>query len=74
MTDIEEIIKQMAALLVETAEQLAPLVQATEQHIGPMGGRIYLPTATMRAIQLQSKAAALRQLCGISLPTPGLEE
>jgi hypothetical protein len=74
MKDIEEVIKQMAALVAETAEQLAPLVQATEQHIGPMGGEVFLPTATMSATALRSKAAALRQLCGISLPTQGLEE
>lgn len=74
MTDMEEVIRQMAELVTEMADQLAPLVQATEQHIGPMGGMIYLPTATTRATALQSKATALRQLCGISLPTLDSEE
>jgi len=74
MTDTEEILKQMAALVAETAEQLAPLVEATQPHLGPMGGLNALPTATMRATELRSKANALRQLCGIPLPTQGLQE
>ena len=74
MTDIEEVIKQMAALVAETAEQLAPLVQATEPHVGPMGGVVQVPSATRRATELRSKANALRQLCGISQPTQDWKE
>lgn len=65
----DEILKQIAELVIQTAEAVAPLLAATEQHAGPMGGEYAVPTPKERATQLQSKANALRQVCGIDRPT-----
>lgn len=66
----EELLKQIAQLAIATAEELAPLVRATQPHNGPLGGPPVRPTATERAVLLQSRATALRQLFGIDHPAP----
>lgn len=76
MTDesLRAIVRQIAALTVQTAEALAPLVEEKQQHDGAMGGTLTRPTAQVTASMLRSNARALRLLCGIDETRPSLDE
>lgn len=60
---------QMAELVAQMADELVPLVQATQQHLGQLGGVLVLPTVEERVSSLQTNVFALRQAFGLLQPS-----
>lgn len=67
-TSIEDIVRQIARLAIDTADAVAPLVQDSGSHRGPSGEVAVHQSAIDRAFALQSSADSLRRLCGIARP------
>ena len=58
----DEIFKQIAIVLADLIEAVAPLIEATQPHLGQFGGEIPRPAPVETAKELRSSAAALRLL------------
>jgi hypothetical protein len=66
---LKQIVRQIAELAIRTAEAVAPLVERTQPHLGPMeDGPIPSPSPIEIATELQSRASALARLFGIARP------
>lgn len=66
----DQVLKQVALLLVDVVEQLAPLIRATQPHPSPLGSEIHHPTPNEIAASLIASADALR---AIYPPTPDIQ-
>jgi hypothetical protein len=69
----DEAIKEIAQLAVRTAESVAVLmerVQGNDDHRGPQGGEIQLPTVAQRVKELRSEANRLSESLGLPQSNP----
>lgn len=61
LTDQDKL-KQVALLLADVVDLLAPLIGATQPHLGQFGGVIHRPTPLELEASLHTRANELRQL------------
>jgi hypothetical protein len=66
----EDMLKQIARLAIDTAKAVAPLVEATQPHLGPLSTPIPQPTPKQTAAALLLKANALALSLGIDQSIP----